>query len=195
MIHTIHDHKEHYVLPTIYILPHVKARLDAYIAGCDVEISGLGTAHQQGRDFIIDDVFLLKQECTAGSTDIDDEAAAQFLCEAIRDGHDPATLRVWWHSHASFGCFWSTTDEGTIDVLSGGAWLISIVGNHAGQYRGRLDIYDPMRLTLDELPLHVVLPESADVQEAAKAEIAAKVKVKHYGVQKWNPLHGKWNWS
>ena len=177
---TVHSHEAHKVLPMIYLNPMVKQKLDAYIAECSVEVSGLGTARQVGRDFVVDDIFLLKQECSGGSTDIDDEAAAVFLCDAINAGHDPTRLRVWWHSHCNFDCFWSGTDEGTIDVLSGGAWLISIVGNKSRNYRGRLDIYSPLRLTLDELKMHVVLQHSAKVVDAAKAELEAKVTVKQW---------------
>lgn len=169
--------KRHDALPVIYVAPKVLDKLDAYIAACHVELSGLGTAKQIGKDFLVDDILLLPQECSSASTVLDDEAVAKLIVAAMNEGHDPAKLRVWWHSHCDFGTFWSGTDDATINVLGGGDWLISIVGNKAQHYLARLDLYQPMRLTLDRLEMVVHRSVNHRLYESLEEEVKQKVRI------------------
>ena len=113
-----------------------------YVNNCDIEISGYGKSRVEGNEIIIEDIGLIKQECTGTNTDIDDEATMLFFQEKMRGGEDVKKWNVWWHSHVDFGVFWSTTDEKTAaEMSSGGDYLISIVANKKGDYLGRIDIF------------------------------------------------------
>ena len=89
---------------------------------------------------------------SSAETEMNPEGQAKFLEEYITGGGDPSKIKLWWHSHAQMGVFWSATDDKAVEEFSDG-WMISIVGNHKGDFRVRLDWYDPVRFTLDKLNL------------------------------------------
>lgn len=173
-------------LPVVYITPEAKKRLDLYIQVADVEISGLGTVTRIGNDFLVTAVHLFEQECNPASTILSSEDVARFLHEAVRSGLDPSQLKLWWHSHASMGIFWSSIDEETISRFAN-SWMLSLVGNKKGEYLVRLDLYEPIRLTLDGLKFEIHQPEDPVLRAAVEAEVRAKVKTFAYP---WNlPWH------
>lgn len=170
------------VKPAVFILPAAKQKLDAYIQLCDLEISGLGTVRQEGQMFIVEDVLLLPQECSAASTELDDAGLAEFYTECVQADMDTGRLRLWWHSHCNFGTFWSGVDTDNIDrLMESSDWLLSIVGNKHGQFRTRLDSKVPVRLSVDELPLNILIPPDVSVRTRCKAEIATKVRERRWG--------------
>jgi len=161
--------------PTVFITPSAKQKLDLYIELAEGEISGLGTVTRLGNDFLMTEVHLLEQECTGASTELSSEDVSKFLLQAVRAGLDPATIKLWWHSHASMGVFWSGTDESTAGKFGNG-WMLSLVGNRRGEYLCRLDLYEPIRLTLDGLEFSVRFEPDAGLRSAIEAEVEAKVK-------------------
>lgn len=163
--------------PRVLITPEAKQRLDMYISLCNEEISGLGRVSRFGNDFLIEEVLLFSQEVTAGSTDLEEEDVSNFLLESVQAGLDPANLKLWWHSHVNGGCFWSGTDEGTAGRFANG-WMISVVGNKRGEYKVRIDLYEPVRITVDELDLQVYQAENFELRTRIQAEIAQKVRRK-----------------
>ena len=116
------------------------------------EFSCLG---QVTDDLLAHDIQLFDQVCTAGSTELDQQALAKFLCKH----NQPEKVRLWCHSHARFGVFWSPQDETCIDGLANESFLLSIVVNKKRDVKVRLDIWHPFRVTLDDLPLEIRLPK------------------------------------
>ena len=102
------------------------------------------------------------------------EDVSKFLTSAITTGINPESLKLWWHSHVNAGCFWSGTDEATIERFSNG-WMLSIVGNKLGEYKARVDLYEPFRITIDELPLTVAYPIDKGLRVKVEDEIKEKV--------------------
>jgi len=164
-------------LPVVYITTEAKQRLDLYIQLADGEISGLGTVTRLGNDFLVTAVHLFEQECTSASTDLSVEDVSKFLLEAVRSGLDPAALKLWWHSHCNMGVFWSATDDRTAEKFSNG-WMLSLVGNRGKEYKCRLDLYEPIRLTLDGLRFEIRQPENSALRAALEAEVKEKVKTR-----------------
>lgn len=163
------------LLPAVYITQEAKQRLDLYIQCAAGEISGLGTVERLGaKDFLVTAVHLIDQECTGASTELSQEAMSKFLLEAIQKGIAAETIKLWWHSHSDMECFWSGTDDNTVSGL-GREWMLAVVGNKAGQYRARLDFFDPVRLTLDELEVRVWQRPDPAMKAEVEAEIAEKV--------------------
>jgi hypothetical protein len=170
---------------SIAILPTAKHKLDAYIQGCRFEISGFGEAVVVPGGVLITDILLMEQEVSSASTAITPAALAAYIFDAIEQGKDPSKLKVWWHSHPWGGLFWSGTDTASIDAFNNG-WMISIVGCHKGNYKSRLDLYTPFRMTVDDLPLTIHLEEPDEAFHAAiQAEIVEKVREKVATFHPW----------
>lgn len=167
-------------LPGIYIMPEAMAKLETYIQLTTNEISGLGLVEPWAGDLLIRDVFILEQECSASETELDEKALTDFLVECVKQDLDPTTVRLWWHSHANMGTFWSSQDTSTIAKLRNDGWLLSIVGNRARDYRCRLDLWSPLAMTLDQLPLQIAHVDHPELKEQLQAEIEQKVRPLRY---------------
>jgi hypothetical protein len=182
--------------PTVWITPQAKEKLDIYIEAANGEISGLGVVEQAGTNFLIRDVYLFAQTCSPVSTVLAPDDIANFLLQTVQQGLDPSELKLWWHSHDRMNVFWSQTDDETAASFGNG-WMLSVVGNKAGDYLCRLDLYDPLRLTMDRLPMQIYLPRDPDVEATLYAEVKAKVRMNTYvrpSVQH-NPVQPRQGWA
>ena len=137
---------------SIFITPLAFQKLKLYIEICPAEISGLGVVELSGDQFIVRDVFILPQRVTASDTELKPEHLCDFLSNYIAQGKDPASLRVWWHSHGDSDLHWSSTDNDTIEAFPGD-YIISIVGNKKGEFLCRLDVSSPSRVEFDGFTL------------------------------------------
>jgi hypothetical protein len=169
----------------IYFSPKAKRRMELYVEGVNGEISGLGTVKIVPGGFLVEEVFLLDQEVTGASTDLDRKAVGDFLEKVAITGEvegvpvNPEEVRLWWHSHAAMSCFWSMTDEETAQTWMSG-WRVAVVANHRGQVKARLDLDEPMPITLDNLTVSLYDP-LRDVERGSVAEeIKAKVRQRAY---------------
>lgn len=162
--------------PVILITPMARMKLDAYIRGAEGEISGLGQVEETAEGIKITDVYLFKQICTGSTTDLDVSALSDALEEVIKDGKDPGSFKLWWHSHHDMGTFWSEKDETTIRTFGPDNWMVSVVGNVKGEYRARIDFFKPIRYSFDELELRVAFQPEASLLRRIRSEMAAKVK-------------------
>lgn len=151
--------------PRVLIAPRALRCLKLYIDLCPFEVGGLGTVESRGEDLLVTDLFLIRQRATDSDTELDPQAVAEYLLQTVREGRDPAALRLWWHSHAEADVAWSDTDEQTIEGL-GIEQLVSIVGNKRHQFGCRLDRFSPKRLTFDGLPL-IPTPDGSPADEGA----------------------------
>ncbi|MBI3989790.1 MAG: hypothetical protein HY347_09255 [candidate division NC10 bacterium] len=162
----------------ILIAPSALAKLKGYIALSPMEVSGLGRMEVSQEGPIITDVFLLPQTSSWSETELDPEALLAFLEQLVAEGQDPAAFTVWWHSHGDLELEWSEVDEATIETFGSEA-LVSVVGNRRGEFRCRLDLFQPERKVLDSLPLVPLgASESEDLELRALIETELKVKVK-----------------
>jgi len=176
------------MIKAIHILPEARAKMEAYVRNCPFEISGLGTIEERGDMLLVTDVFLLEQSGSAGSTTLDPESLSKFVVEMAMAGKDPSQLKFWWHSHVNMGCYWSGTDDKCMDAFKPGDYFIGTVANKKGESRTRLDIYDPIRASVDNIPLITAIDEEMDI--AVCLEIKAKVTeevLPHFvmGTGKW----------
>jgi hypothetical protein len=179
------NNEEENELARIFIASEAKQKLDLYIKHTDSEVSGLGTVAVIENNFLIKDIYLFEQECTGSDTDLSQEDVAKLILESVRLGLDPSGLKLWWHSHVNMSTFWSPTDKATAGRFGNG-WMLSIVGNKNGDYLARLDLYNPIRLTIDNLKLEVYQSASDELIEKIKKEIKEKVKIKMYVPAKYS---------
>ena len=128
-------------------------KLKSYVLSVDTEISGLGIVQRRGDVFYIPEVFLLEQEVSAAWTKLDPVAIAKLMGRIISRNQDPSLLRFWWHSHSAMAPFWSALDEATVENLKNNGFLVSLVINRRLEYLCRLDLYKPLRVTIDGITL------------------------------------------
>ena len=162
------------------ILPYaVWCKLMIYTKCVDCEIGGLGLVERVGNKFYISEVYLLKQEVTQTETTLDLTDVSRLMQELHQQGKDVSKLRFWWHSHNTMATNWSGTDEETGRDFAGDDYLISIVTNHKGDMRCRMNFYKPISLTLDCVPIIIekLLPEEGMIK-GLQDEITEKVKRK-----------------
>jgi hypothetical protein len=165
--------------PDVRLSLQANEKINHWVELADGEVSGLGyvdpVCDEDGiiEAFEIDDVFLLDQVSTKSNTELDPQAVAEFLVEADEDGHADR-VHLWWHSHGEMDVFWSSTDEACIEGMGGEPYLVSLVVNKAGERRARLDVFRPVRVTLDRLETSVTLP-SLGLREQCEREFDEKV--------------------
>lgn len=191
----------------IVLTREVNDRLDQVVALCKGEVGGLGYARVEDEDtIIVDEIFLVPQQVSSGGVDFDSDAISIAIEKAIEDDR-LNDLRFSWHSHGNLGVFWSSTDEGGIrDYLEGGApWLASMVVNHKGDTKARLDIarvpkitpnsalqaaltgkneFEFSQVTFDDLDVDVAAVDGT--LEWAEAQIAENVRQRQYNWNKGN---------
>ena len=97
----------------------------------------MGSVHYDPdkKEFTIMDVYLLKQEVGAATTDLDATALGQLEYEQIKN---PFPLRFWWHSHVKMQAFWSGTDVATIKDNGKNGWMLATVVNQKEEMRTAL---------------------------------------------------------
>lgn len=145
------------------------------------EFSCLG---QVTDDVLVHDVQLFTQTCTSATTEIDQQALAQFLCQHQK----PEKVRAWIHSHGNLGVFWSQQDDSCIEGLENDTFLLSIVVNKKREMKCRLDIWQPVRLTLDDLAVEVRVPRYNLKAECETAFRKLVTEVQVAAPLPWSPL-------
>ena len=160
---------------TVKIDPRVLEKIRHWTAMAKGEFSALGLVQKNGDDLIIPEIFLPKQTCDSSSTEMDNEDVARLLIDMEREGKDSQSLRLWLHSHGDMKCFWSNTDDDTIEGLCNDGYLVSIVVNKSGNSKCRVDMFEPFRHTFHDVHVEPLLPDF-DLLEECKVQIAEKIK-------------------
>lgn len=143
------------------------------------EVSGLGTVIKMGDILYVDKVYLFEQEASFSHTVIGKETMSKFMGDLMDQGVETERVKLWWHTHADFGTFWSKTDTDTIDGWNNETdednWVLSIELNKKGSIINRVDVFSPLRITVENLPLLPTTHSGKRRKEVAE-EVAAKVK-------------------
>lgn len=140
------------------------------------EVSGLGNVvyDKENKCLRVNEVWLLDQENTGSTTDIDENAVGKLMFEHHKAGIE-GDLRFWWHSHASMNVFWSGTDMATIKELGEGGWFLNTVFNNKEEMRSCLYMTDPMDVFCDELETVITSDISDEEVEDTLAEVGLRV--------------------
>jgi proteasome lid subunit RPN8/RPN11 len=149
--------------------------IQGFVKGCDEEIAGFGYVKQLANgSLMVTEAFILEQTVTGASVDTDAEAIARHMTEMIEQGKDPSMMRLQWHSHVNMQAYFSGTDTAQIERYDC-PYMISLVTNKRGEYKVRLDLFQPFRV---QVPITMSFYEDIDdaTQAWCDAEIAAKVK-------------------
>jgi hypothetical protein len=151
-------------------------KLKNYINKVSTEISGFAkiTKHKKEGFFYIEELFMMPQITATGVyTEFNN---AKFYDEIMQKGEQPSDYRCWWHSHVWMDAYWSNKDESSINDLDieipDDNWFVSIVANKKGEIRCRLDIWDPIRITIDEMPWEIDFTD-----KGIESQVEEEVKV------------------
>ena len=183
----------------------VHTDLCAFVDHYDTEVSGCGMVERiehrfkaEEKDepdvveieFRIKEVYLPeKQDNSAAATDIDEEVIAKLVTDLLAQGKNTEHLRLHWHSHADMDTFHSGTDEDNYATLSNGEFLVSLVINKAHKFLGRVDYFKPVRVTLNNLGVHLDLEletKASDVANQSIAKLDTYVKGKKTDISVYN---------
>jgi hypothetical protein len=164
--------------PRLVLRPEVDEQIRIYTDLASGEFSALGLVEQTHDGFVVTDIFLLEQVCTPGSTELDPISIGNLMQQLTEEGKDTGALTFWVHSHGSSGVFWSATDNRCIDDFRFSSYSISLVVNKAGDRLARFDLFNPVRITVDDLPVEV-RSETTGLLEFCREEFLGKVDEQH----------------
>lgn len=173
----------------IKFTPEAWAKMWAYTYSVKEEISGYGKVEVQDGVFTVTDVAIFKQTVSGADTTIDAASVAAFMYELHKRGEDATKWQLWWHSHNVMNVFWSGTDEIAMSPENniGRDWLLSVVVNFKRETKGRLDIFNPTHVTVDDIP--VSSSEVFAIPQSITEEVKAKVTRRALPMI---PTGGKW---
>lgn len=155
-------------------------KLQAWMDAAEGEVSGMASCRLTEGIIEIYDAYLWHQECGFASTDAAPNGKAELYERLITQGTDMNSVRVWWHSHASFGGNFSGVDRDTMrQEADSMPWLVALLGSQKREWFAQVEITEPMRCNIDwggvDAP-SVQLTDADMVQ--ARADIAQYV-VRH----------------
>ncbi len=153
------------------------------------EVSGFGNLHfdEELREFIVSDAYLLAQEVSGGSAEMDDAAINKAM---FQNKDVPNALKWHWHSHPTFGVFWSGTDMNLIRQLGQQGWILATVFNCKRESRTAfltsVDVMGkPHDIFVDDIETKVHTVHDQAQQAIFDAEYDTKVRVKTF--KQWTP--------
>jgi len=188
-------------IPRVLISRLAYNKMWHYVDIADKEISWLGTVVEDENDFLIEDVFLLKQEVDHTATEITLDGLAEFGQEILSKPNGIEiyeNIRFWGHSHVNMGTSPSPQDEEQMEVLreSEHPFFIRGILNKSGRMEFSIFLYSAgIKIVDAEWAI------SEPIDELIRAEIETEFKDKvveavhfyspQFGAQDYghNPLH------
>lgn len=131
--------------PVVFITELALNKMFIFTKEIATEVGWLGTVKRNQNHFLIEDVFLLKQEVHATTTEITSEGLTAFAEEILakENGFDMWNeMRMWGHSHVNMGITPSGQDNSQMEVFSssGHEFFIRLICNKKGELA--VDVYD-----------------------------------------------------
>lgn len=167
---------------TIYIPTTIYSMIQGFVLGCEYEISWIGKVAKFKDGFIIEDIKLIKQEVSATSTLMDLQGTTTWLEIFLEEG-TTENWKLWGHSHAKMGVFWSNKDIVEImdhdNKTKNNNWLLSLEFNHEMEWIGRIDIFYPVHTTVAIGSLQIISEQDDQIIAYCQEEIRNKVTVKN----------------
>lgn len=169
---------------------HDHARMMQIVESVSGEIGWLSYVTRDKNEFTLVDVFVPPQEVSSTSVDVDSRKFHEVTQQIIdRYGDEKAffeilpNLRGFCHSHCNMSVYWSGTDEDGINGLANDEFLVSIVMNKKSEIRARIDLFKPLRIAIDNVPVTIDYSESdKELEEIVKKNVVAKTYTQHVKV-------------
>lgn len=152
-------------------------RMMEYCRQAKGEITGFGTVDETPSGLLVSEVYIVPQKASPAGVLVNQDSLIEFMKWARQQGRPElvSKARLWWHSHAAFNVFRSSTDNDTISMLLGVMpYVLTVVGNHRSQYECALHYKDP-RLTITNLRIKQEDYDQLAVQGEVAEDIGAMV--------------------
>jgi hypothetical protein len=180
--------------PVLRFTPYAWAKL-LYLRDLGPTEIGAYAISNEKDPLLVEDLTLVKQKCTAVSTDFDGDGIADYFDDQVALGRKPEQFaRIWVHTHPWNSADPSNQDETTfVDSFSGPHWAVMAILAKGGDTYARLkfnygpggEIEIPMRVAFDCGFPAVDAGTVADWQ----AEYKSKVDVEHDRWKQTKPGH------
>lgn len=182
-------------IPHIFVSKAAYDRMRCYVELADKEIGWLGSVKSiDNGDFLIEEVFLFRQQVSASETEISSAGIAEVANRLIttrQDGEDVcARLQFWGHSHVNMGTSPSYPDEAQLQQLRSSdlPWFIRGILNKNGRMEFTIFFYE-RGVKITDLSWSVYESDDDKLREEIKVEMAEKVSEKTFVP---HPKHRHW---
>ena len=162
---------------TLYFKSDALTKMLGYAQAAIEEVSGVGIVEKIDGVLMVTEVYLLEQECTSMTTEIDSGALGKLMLWLVKQGKE-AGLKLWWHSHGSMDTFWSRTDNNTARIISKTSWAFRAVINKSGKVKISADINEPFPHTVHDMDFRIYNPREREIYDECKKEVKEKVKIR-----------------
>lgn len=157
------------------------AKLMGYCRATNLEVSGFMLLERDGDLLMVTDCFIPDQVSTGTSTEMDSTAIGKLQLDLYKrkiigqPDQEGKVKLAHFHTHPTFGVFWSGTDMAMRETLRKGTdYYVSLVINQKGDALAAIDINGEWPMSISNLP--VVLLDDQEVAKACALEVKAKVK-------------------
>jgi len=125
--------------PPLRLTPYAWVKLTYLRDRGETEVGGFAVSHPHDL-LLVEDVHLVRQECTLVTVKFDDESVADYFDGQVDEGRTPEEFgRIWVHTHPGDSPYPSCTDEETFARCFGSAdWAIMLIVASGGQAYARL---------------------------------------------------------
>lgn len=183
----------------VYFLQRAYDKMRLYVDLCSEEIGWLGYVKKlsNNKGFLVEDVFLVKQEVHSTTTELSPEAINEYFTGLDEQGQVKFLneCRIWGHSHVNMSTGPSGQDDTQGKELSQDCedYYIRLITNKRDEYN--LTIYDKangLKITSDSIMIYN--PELIELRTQIAQEIKEKVKEKKISApQVYGSYLNKWN--
>lgn len=167
--------------PTILISQLAYEKMYHCVNCCDAEISWLGSVKELDNEmFLIEDIFLMKQEVSMAHTVMDEEELAKFAREILNmpEGDELFNkIRFWGHSHVEMDTDPSGQDDNQMELFKEAKcpYFIRGIFNKEGSAKFDLFYYDKL-CSVQDVPWMIYPTIGETAEKFIKQEIRKKVK-------------------
>jgi len=167
------------LLPRVLISREAFARMRLYVELADQEVGWLGSVKKVGRDFLVEEVFLFRQEVSAATTEISPAGQAELVSELLAtrpDGAETvARIRFWGHSHVRMGTSPSGQDDSQMNQFASDCdWFVRGIFNKLGRAEFAIFLYQE-GIVIEDAEWGLYDPLDAGLRTEIEAEMSAKV--------------------
>ncbi|MDB5326005.1 MAG: hypothetical protein JWM57_1574 [Phycisphaerales bacterium] len=141
--------------PRLLLRPAAFMKLTYLCQAAGTEVGGFGLS-SEADPLVLEDILLVRQECTAVTVVFDDEAVADLIDHMADGGVPPSRCgRVWVHTHPGSSAHPSGTDERTFArCFSGADFSVMLILARGGEWYARLQLTGPVK-TAVEIPVEL----------------------------------------
>jgi proteasome lid subunit RPN8/RPN11 len=171
---------------------HAWDKLMAYCRATDLEVSGFMIIERDENQLFVNDIYICEQISTPTSTEMEGTAMSKLFLRLHKEGILNDKTRVGhFHTHPTFGVFWSGTDMEMRKTLRRGCdWYVSVVVNQKGEALAALDINGEFPMEISDLPISF-LPDNT-LSLACKEEVKTLVKAPRFSQEVMFPEAGRY---